>query len=144
MYPRQDVDLLIFLVQKILQIFDFRLQTADSLFQRFGISSRERSAAQFVASTALEANVGALGAAGSDTVTADLFASASITGLGDAARRTSAANLDHFHGQDTRHVGQMGRMGRRVRVWGCSVWSVRWANGLRNWCTVRESRKYEE
>jgi hypothetical protein len=45
MYPGQDIDLFVLLVQQIFQIFDFGLQTPHSFFKRFGISTREGAAA---------------------------------------------------------------------------------------------------
>jgi hypothetical protein len=54
-----------------------------------------------------------LGAAWSDAVATNLFASASITGLGDPALSAGATDLDHFHGQDTGHFGWAdGHIGR--------------------------------
>lgn len=105
MYPRKHIDLLILLVQQVLQISDFRLQGSHSFLQRFGIATREGPAAQLVARSALETNIGALCAAGSNAIASDLFTSTSVTGLGDPALCAGAADFDHFHGQDTWHFG---------------------------------------
>jgi len=104
-YPREHVDLLILLIQQFLQIFDLRLQRSYSFLQRLGITTRESTAAQLITRFALETNVGALGAAGSDAVATNLLTSAPITGLGDPALTAGATDLDHFHGQDTGHFG---------------------------------------
>lgn len=106
MYPREHVDLLIFLVQQVLQVSDFGLQSSHTLLQRLGIATREGSAAQFVARFTLETDIGALCAARANTITSDLFASTSITGLSNPALCTGATDLDHFHGQDTRHFAR--------------------------------------
>lgn len=112
MYPGENVDLLVFFVEEVLQILDFCLQIPHPLFQRFGVSSREGAATQFVARFTFESNAGTLRTAWANTITANLLASASVAGLGDAA--LGAADLDHFHWQDTRHFGGMdGRIGRR-------------------------------
>jgi hypothetical protein len=96
MYPRQNVDLLILFVQQILQIPYFCLQSPHSFLQRLGVPTRKSAATQFVACLAFETDIGALCTTWMDTITANLFASASITGLGNTTLRT-AANLDHFH-----------------------------------------------
>ena len=97
MYPGQDIDLLVLLVQEILQVLHFCLQGTHALLQRLRITAGKSSAAQLVARSALEAHVGALCTARSNTVAADLLASASVTGLGDPALAAGAADLDHFH-----------------------------------------------
>jgi hypothetical protein len=102
---REHVDFLILFVQQILEISDLCLEGSHTFLQRFGISTWERAAAQFVACFALETNVGALGTAWSNAIAANLLASATITGLGDPALSAGATNLDHFHGQDTGHFG---------------------------------------
>lgn len=112
MYPGENVDLLVLFVEEVLQILDLSLQIPHTLLQRFGVSSREGAATQFVARFTFESNIGTLRAAWANTITANLLASASVAGLGDAA--LGAADLDHFHWQDTRHFGGMGgRIGRR-------------------------------
>lgn len=108
MYPGQHIDLLILLIQQVLQVPHFGLERPHSFLQRLGVSSGECSAAEFVAGLAFEADVGALRTARSDSVAADLFASASVTGLGNAALGP-AAHLDHFHGENAGHFGEVGR-----------------------------------
>lgn len=116
MYPREHVNLLILLVQQILQVFDLCLQGSHSFLQRLGITTGESTAAQLITRFALETNVGALGTAWSDAIATNLFASATITGLGDPALSAGATDLDHFHGQDTGHFGKTGgHIGRRDR-----------------------------
>lgn len=116
MYPREHVNLLILLIQQILQVFDLCLQGPHSFLQRLGITTGESTAAQLITRFALETNVGALGTAWSDAIAANLFASATITGLGDPALSAGATDLDHFHGQDTGHFGKAGgHIGRRDR-----------------------------
>lgn len=115
MYPGQHVDLLILLIQQVLQIFDFGLQGSHSFLQRLGITARERPTAQLVARLALEPNVGTLCAAGTNAIASDLFASASVAGLGNPTLCTGAADLDDFHRQDTRHFGLCRRAHRPPR-----------------------------
>ena len=103
MDPRENVDLLILFVQKILQIFNLCFQGSYTFLQGLGIATRERAAAQFITRFALEPNIGALGTAWSDAVTTNLFTSATITGLGDPTLSAGTTDLDHFHGQDTGH-----------------------------------------
>lgn len=103
-YAREHVNLLILLVQQVLQISDFSFQSSHAFLQRFGIATRKGPAAQLVTRSTLKTNIGALCAARANAVTSDLFASTSITSLGNPALSTGATDLDHFHGQDTRHV----------------------------------------
>jgi hypothetical protein len=122
MYPGQHVDLLVLFVQQILQILDFCFQGSHTLLERLGVTTRESPAAQFIARSTFETDVGALCTAGTNAIAADFLASASVTGLGDSTGGTGATDLDYFHGQDTRHcVWTDGHIGRRGRVVGwCS------------------------
>ena len=83
-HSREHVDLLILLVEQLLELAHLALQQSHALFQRLGVSARESAAAELVAGLALEANVGALRAAGADAVAPDLLGATSVAGLGDA------------------------------------------------------------
>ena len=104
MHLGEHINLLILLVQQVLQLPHFSLQRAHSLLQGFRISTRKCSSAELIARLALEADVGTLRAAGADPIAAYLLAAAPITGLGNSALRIRP-NLDHFHRQDSRHLG---------------------------------------
>lgn len=106
MYTREHINLLILFIQQVLEIPNFRLQGAHSFLQRLGISTRESTATELVASFAFEADIGALCTTGTDAVATDFLASATITGLGDTTLR-AVPDLDHFHRENSRHVGRM-------------------------------------
>lgn len=109
MHGREHVNLLVLFVEQILELSDFGLELADTLLKRLGIASRKRSSAEFVAGTAFEANVGALGARGPDTIAANLFATTAITSLSDTALSTGA-DFDNLHGKYSRHLGRSLRL----------------------------------
>lgn len=80
----EHVDFLVLFVQQVLEITHLGFQDAHALFQTLGVASGKCAATELIAGAALEANVGTLGAAGANTVASYFFASASVTGLGDA------------------------------------------------------------
>jgi hypothetical protein len=101
---REHVDLLVLFVEQVLELAHFRLQEADSLLERLGVSAREGAPAELVARLALESDVGALGAAGADAVAAYFLGATAVACLGDAGLAVGA-DLDHLHGQNSRHGG---------------------------------------
>lgn len=102
MDARQHVDLLIFLVEQLLELAYFGLEHAHALLERLGVSSREGAAAELVAGLALESNIGALRAAWADAVAAYFLGATSVACLSNAGLAVGA-DLDHFHGQNSRH-----------------------------------------
>ncbi len=108
MHPGEHVDFLVFLVEQLLQLAHLRLQRAHSLFQGLGVSSGKGATAKLIARLTLKAHVGALCAAGANAVTADLLGAAAIACLSDAGLAIRA-DLDHLHGQDSRHCCGSGR-----------------------------------
>ena len=79
MQPRKHIDLLILLVEQLLQLADLSFQLSYALLERLGVASGKCATAELVAGLAFESDVGALRAAWSYTVAADLLASASTS-----------------------------------------------------------------
>jgi hypothetical protein len=103
MHLGQHVDLLVLLVQQVLEFADLALELPHALLERLGVSTWEGAAAQLVAGAALEADAGALRAAGSDAIAANLLATAAVAGLSNPALG-AGAHLDNFHGEDAGHL----------------------------------------
>lgn len=127
----QHVDLLILLIQQVFQFSDFEFERSHSIFERFGISAREGSSTELIAGLAFESDIGALGAAWANAITANLLASASIAGL----RNTTLcciAHPDDLHGQNARHRDSgVGRLRRDGRPSGRAArgWNARFVHG---------------
>ncbi len=104
MDTRKHIDLLILLVKKLLQLTDLPFQQSHSLLERLCVASGKCSAAELVASLAFEANVGALRATWADAVTSYLLGATSVACLCDTSL-AAGPDFDHFHRQNSRHVG---------------------------------------
>lgn len=104
----QDIDFLLLLLQQILQLPHFGLQAPHSLLQALRVSPGEGPATELVTRPALEADIGALRTARSDSIAADFLAPTSITSLGYPTLRIRA-DFDDFHGKYARHRGGRSR-----------------------------------
>jgi hypothetical protein len=104
--PRQNIDLLVLLIQKILQLLHLCLQRPDTVLERLCISTREGSTTQLIAGLALESHARALRTAWADAIAADLLTSATIAGLGNTTLG-AVSDFDHLHGEYSRHDGAM-------------------------------------
>ena len=98
----EHVDLLVPQVELVLEFAYFGLQGANTLLQGLGVAPWKGASTELVAGATFEADGGALRTARSDAVAANLLASTSIAGLGDAAL-SGRTDLDHLHREDARH-----------------------------------------
>lgn len=102
MDARQDINLLVFLVQEIFQFPHFGFQRPDPFFQGLSVTSRESSSTKLIAGLTHEADVGALRTAGRDSITAYFLAPTAITSLSNPALSTRP-HLDDLHWENARH-----------------------------------------
>lgn len=104
MYPREHVNLFVLLVEQLFELACLGLEDPHALLQGLGVAPGEGATAELVAGLALKADIGALCAAGADSVAAYLLGSTSVAGLGDAGLAVGP-DFDHFHGQNAGHGG---------------------------------------